>query len=161
MTQPLGIRTDVQLRALSAEAAELLIDLRAAHGELLTQLSSMEAVQSLPAPKAEQWAYARWKLSRASRTRRSAATACYTAALAGATPQEADAIRALMAQDVPMMERSRTHMETWTPERITADWAGYCVASRAIRASMHERVVAEQRVLVPILERMAGNALTA
>lgn len=141
-----------------ARALDALRVIRQAHADLLAELDNMERVQSAPAPTAEQWANARWKLSRASRTRRNLMESTYALALAAATsPLERDRVDHLRGQDAAMLARSRDHIARWTPDRIEADWAGYCAASRAMRASMAQRVRAEQDILLPLLARLAQD----
>jgi hypothetical protein len=135
-------------------AQELWEELDAAHAEILREMASMHAVQASAQPSPDQWAYARWKLSRASRRRRTCVERAYPVALAEATAFERARIVQLREQDPMMLARSRDHVSAWPPERIAEDWAGYCAASRAIRAGMTERVRAEQDVLIPILKRL-------
>ena len=134
---------------------KILIALAEAHAELKRELENMASLQTETKPSAERWAYARWKLSRASRARRTSAEQAYPIALAAATPAERLRIVHLQAQDATMLAASRDHIGQWTPERIADDWAGYCAASRVIRRSMADRVQAEQDILVPILARLS------
>lgn len=141
-------------RSVETGARAVLLALADAHAEVQRELATMEQIQTGPAPTAERWAYVRWKLSRASRQRRSAAEQAYPLVLSAATLAERVRIGLLQAQDPVMLAASRDHIATWTPDRITADWPGYCAASRVIRRSMADRVQAEQDVLIPILTRL-------
>lgn len=136
-------------------ASGVLATLKCAHEAVLTEAARMQAVQDLPNPTPDQWAQARWRLSRASRVRRTAVEQAYPVALAEATSFERSRIAELQAQDSVLLAASRDHVAQWPPERIQADWPGYCAASRQIRASMTDRVRREQLVLLPILSRAA------
>jgi hypothetical protein len=140
-------------RSTEPSARAMLTALAEAHAELRRELTNMEQLQTGPAPTAERWAYVRWKLSRASRQRRTAVDQAYPLALARATAAERVRIAQLQAQDPLMLATSREHIGHWTPERIAADWLGYCAASRLLRRSMADRVQAEQDILIPILTR--------
>jgi len=142
-------------RAGAPDARAVLLALTEAHAELRRELESMASLQTEATPSAERWAYARWKLSRASRTRRMTVEQAYPIALAGATPAERLRIAQLQAQDTDMLAGSREHIGQWTPERIASDWPGYCAASRVIRRGMADRVQAEQDILIPILTRLS------
>lgn len=133
----------------------VLIALAEAHDELRRELANMEQLQTGPAPTAERWAHARWKLSRASRQRRTVAEQAYPLALAQASAGERVRIARLQAQDPVMLSTSREHIARWTPDQIAADWLGYCAASRLLRRSMADRVTAEQDILIPILTRLS------
>ena len=140
----------------SHEAHALLAELSTAHGEVIKQSAAMQALQDQPQPRPDQWAYARWMLSRASRQRRTCVDKIYALLSVEALPHEAARVRALQDQDAAMLGTSRAHVSHWTPERIESDWAGYSRASRIVRQGMEDRVRAEQEVLIPILERIAG-----
>lgn len=140
--------------ATEPNARAVLAALADAHVELRRELANMEELQSERSPPAERWAYARWKLSRASRTRRTCMEQAYPLALAAATTSERVRVGQLQAQDPVMLAMSADHIARWTPERISGDWAGYCAASRVIRRSLTGRIRAEEEVVVPILARL-------
>ena len=137
------------------ESARLAAELTRAHEELLSELRNMEAIQSNASPDQAQWTSARWKLSRASRRRRMIVNDCYPLAMQSATALELTQLLSLRANDLPMLEKSRSHMEKWSREQIEADWVGYCAASAVIRMGMKERLVAERRIILPLLQRLA------
>jgi hypothetical protein len=141
----------------SGEARRLLTELEAAHAALLVELAAMQSLQDQPKPRPEQWAQARWKLSRASRQRRMIVDAIYPLVLAGGTVVDVHRIRQLQEQDTTMLAASHAHVGQWTPERISVDWSGYCDASRVIRRGMTDRVRAERDLLLPVLARLAAS----
>jgi hypothetical protein len=140
----------------SHEARSLVAELEAAHAALTNELAAMQRLQDGPQPGADQWAQARWKLSRASRQRRGCVDKAYTLIMAEGTAAEMLRVKHLQAQDGPMLAASHAHVGHWTPGRIEADWSGYCEASRAIRRGMADRVRAERELLLPILARLAA-----
>jgi hypothetical protein len=149
---------NLQPNMTGCSAARLLDALTRAHDEVLGELAKMQATQELPQPRPEQWAYARWKLSRASRNRRNAVQDCYGVLLDNAAPGELASVRKLQSDDGRVLEVSRQHMSQWTPERIEQDWSGYCAASAKIRRGMQERIAEERRALIPILQRVSAAA---
>jgi hypothetical protein len=140
----------------SQEARGLVTELEAAHTALSSELAAMQSLQDGPQPQPDRWAQARWKLSRASRQRRGCVDKAYILIMAEGTAAEILRVRQLQAQDGPMLAASHAHVGHWTPDRIEADWSGYCEASRAIRRGMADRVRSERELLLPILARLAA-----
>jgi hypothetical protein len=46
------------------------------------------------------------------------------------------------------------YAEKWTASSITADWGGYCKETSAILEALMNRLVRENRELLPLLERL-------
>lgn len=141
-----------------SDGARLRAALTLAHDQLLSELENMEVVQRSPTPERARWTSARWKLSRASRVRRMVLQDCYPIAMQSANIAELTELLVLRAEESPMLARSRAHVDAWPPDRIEQDWAGYCAASAALRSGMKQRVRAEQRIILPVLERIAGGS---
>lgn len=47
-----------------------------------------------------------------------------------------------------------SYTEQWSATAIEADWPGYCAASRAIIDALTNRIVRENRELLPLLDRL-------
>lgn len=139
------------------QAHALLFELEDAHLGLLQECAAMQALQDGPEPGPPEWTHVRWKLCQTSLRRRVLVPQIYPVVLAAATPSEAARVRALQEQDPAMLAASRAHIAHWTPERISVDWAGYSLASKAHRRGITDRIRTEQTVLIPILRRLAGG----
>ena len=46
------------------------------------------------------------------------------------------------------------YCDRWSANAIEADWAGYCIDTRAILDALENRLVRENRELLPLLERL-------
>ncbi|MGQ0589752.1 MAG: hypothetical protein ACT4N8_09505 [Sphingosinicella sp.] len=136
-----------------ARAAELRDELQQAHHDLLAALATLEELTAEPRPDPGRYPNARWRLSLASRRRRTVTTAACTELLGTASPDEASIIRALIAGEAHKLGESASHVRKWCMDAIAADWSGYCAASNALRKSMRDRITAEQAVLYPLLDR--------
>ena len=55
------------------------------------------------------------------------------------------------------MGASTKHVATWSLDEIIDDWAGYCRASEAMRRKMIDAISEEQRLLYPILKKLASD----
>jgi hypothetical protein len=131
----------------------LLDQLRHAHQQLEIALAGMDqAVQAHSAEKSD-YAMARWKLSQASRNRRTLVGRICQQLMPLVPPLESETLRNHHSDDLQMLHRSAAHVGRWTMDNIEADWAGYQEASRQIRATMSERLETEKKRLYPILER--------
>ncbi len=137
----------------SPPAADLLADLRDAHERLLAAIDDMEAATRAAEPGGDLYPRARWRLSQASRHRRSLVDAACSELLKRASAEDAKAMAALRADGESRLRASAAHVRTWTMERIDSDWPAYCRASALLRASMRERIASEKTVLYPLLSK--------
>lgn len=136
-----------------AYAARLLAELQQAHAELLDALAVLERLTGRPSPDPDPLANARWRLSLASRKRRSATAMVCAELLGDLSPGEAAAIDGLLAEGARQLSQSAAHVRKWTTAGIAADWRGYCAASAVLRGTMRIRIAAEQGILYPLLEK--------
>jgi len=82
----------------------------------------------------------------------------YALAAEQASPAQARALQQLRDEGKEQLSHSQSHLARWDKRAVEADWAGYCRASRAMRASMRRRIKAEQEILYPLLEGAMANA---
>ena len=129
----------------------MLSDLRESHQLLLAELQALEDATGNDAPDARDLAAIRWRLSRASRRRRSLVDQACDRLLPGASPATARQILALREGLGEALAASTRHVGCWTIDAVLADWAGYRAASAAMRRSMRQRITAEQALLYPLL----------
>ncbi len=142
----------------SAQVAQsLLAELKGAHRALLSEMANMESVTSKADMDQMRCVAARWKISQASLSRRTLAARICDYFLVRSPPAETAALRALRDDDQALLRRSASYVAAWSNSGIAADWAGYCAASRDIRVAMHDQIGREQRVLFPLLERLASR----
>jgi hypothetical protein len=131
---------------------QLLDELKQAHCKVTAQIANMDAITS-PGAKSEGYAAARWRISQASMNRRRASLLARVALIADATEQDKVSLRAIEQADEDLAKRSHAHIAAWAPDRLGADWIGYCSASRRIRLHMLAQISLEQKILYPMLER--------
>ncbi|MBS0477782.1 MAG: hypothetical protein JSR79_00590 [Proteobacteria bacterium] len=132
----------------------MLAKLKSLHGEILAGIATLESIVSADSPDPAALARARWQLTRASRNRGLLIAGDIFAAIERSGRIDAGALAALRADHHAAIAASSRHIAAWTPERILSDWPGYQQASAKHRASMRERIAAEQSALYPILERI-------
>lgn len=129
----------------------LLDELREAHSSVRDCLREMEAFTSRKDSNLLELTSARFRVSKASLTRRTLFTrACL--ALGTLRPDSGKAvIDSLRRLDGQMRARSASHVARWTVETIASDWPGYCAASREVRADMEQQLTTEEALLFPLL----------
>jgi hypothetical protein len=133
----------------------LLTELDEVHRQLVAEMVNIDAVTRGPQPSTEGIAAARWRISQASLRRRLLFNSICGALHPIVNEQERLSLKQLQEADQAMMLRSRVHVSAWLSDGIRGDWAGYCEASRAIRWHIDAYLTVEQRILFPILERLA------
>lgn len=67
--------------------------------------------------------------------------------------QEADAIRRLREDNGRRVQLTSDHVRRWTAQAVADDWNLYCEAFRGIRINVKDGILAEKRLLYPLLER--------
>ena len=134
-------------------------DLKNAHLDVRKCLEEMETITSKSELNRVELASARFRISKASLTRRTVASACLSA-LSGCQMESAKTVvESLRRLDLHMRARSATHVAHWTADRIEGDWWGYCRASRELRCEMGKQLITEATMLLPLLvaNRLAAN----
>src|SRR4051794_30465032 len=124
-----------------ANAGAMLKQLKEAHRELHAGIAAMQAMTRATGSNSDACATARWKLSQSSLKRRQLAAAIREMLRPTASESEAKLLKSVEESDHAQMLRSRTHIGTWTAEKINKDWRGYCDASKAIRRHMDAQIV--------------------
>lgn len=135
-------------------------DLKNAHSEVRKCLREMEAITSKSELDRVELTSARFRISKASLSRRTIASICLSA-LAGCRLESAKTVlESLRRLDLSMRARSATHVAHWTADRIEADWWGYCRASHELRNEMGKQLITEATMLFPLLvaNSLAANA---
>src|SRR6266496_3855844 len=85
---------------------QALNDLEHTHSELIAALDAMERATQAPTPDKSDYSNARWKLSVASRNRRSLAGKICQQLMPEASPQDAQTLKELFSADVKMLHES-------------------------------------------------------
>jgi len=138
----------------SRHSGSFLQQLHRAQSELDLAIMVMEAATQAQAPMPDKSSYAtaRWKLSLASRHRRSLIGRICQRLTPLVSPDDAATLKGLHQRDMEMLHNSAAHVGRWTLEAIEHDWDGYRQASRKIRLSMSARIDEEKHLLYPILQ---------
>ena len=79
----------------------------------------------------------------------------YPRLLASTDPAIAATARAFNEEMGGLAAAFSRYSETWNATAIAADWPGYCEASRTIIEALTNRIVRENRELLPLLDRAA------
>jgi hypothetical protein len=136
-----------------ASGPALLAELTAAHAALLERIAELGAITGQAAAPRLEYSAARMRLSQASIDRRTV----LNRTLRHLSEQADDATALVLARvreaDGELIAHSVKHLATWTAESISADWRGYCEASREMRDHMARTVHAEAELLKPLLAR--------
>lgn len=161
MTTPAGRSEDRQVNPLAQTAlsgsmsvgAQLLTQLKQAHDALLTELDAMDEVHAERTPDFNHYTTVRWRLTKASRARRTIIEQAVTKLRERASPADLAVLTKLRAEDIEAVRRSSEHVYRWTAEAVRQEWASYRQASATVRASMRARIRLEQESLIPLLAR--------
>lgn len=138
-----------------APSRSLLTEAQLAHDAVLQEIANFNQVTFGPMPDHASLATARWRLSSAS-LQRGILSARIIQFLGGrADTAASQAICAFRSADDQMLHRSARHVRDWTVRSIAKDWAGYCNASREIRAHMANHLSLERELIFPLLEHPA------
>lgn len=131
----------------------LLAELQAAHNELFACIAAMESVTASATPDPVQLTGARFRISKASLSRRILWRRIHSHLGLRVSPGDARVLDELMQLDLKQFERSSDHVARWSAESVIREWAGYRSASRSIRGYMTAAIRDEQRLLYPMLQR--------
>ena len=135
----------------------MLARLRDLHAALLAAITEMETAAAQTVPDEARLGTIRWTLSRASRRRHMLIEdTIYPYLLARVAPADIDRLLALREDARALRAASTAHVGRWNARTIIDEWDTYRSASAAITTAMRARVVAEQRLLYPVLERLGS-----
>ena len=131
----------------------MLNRLKSLHAEILGLLDELEQVARSPLPEIGLLSGVRHKLTRASRSRTMLLETAYPRLCAGATAVEKALIDRLRREGKDQLISSAEHIGTWSVRQITAQWSGYCAASRRMRVAMRVRIEDEKKIY-PLLDHL-------
>lgn len=138
-------------RLVLATPVTLLQGLEAAHREVEASLDEMDLVAGDAVPDAVRFASVRLRAGQAILAKRQITTKVCNHLIPTVAIEDAEAIRDLKYRDSERSNLISDHVRRWTPDAITNDWQGYCQASREMRGGVREMIVAEKRLLYPLL----------
>lgn len=137
----------------------MLIELKTLHRELLAAIAAVEQLVADAEPDRGRLPAARASLVNASARRRRWIENHVYPHLDGQLPAEDQrGLDALRDENVDLRAQSLAHVNDWTIEAIVRDWNGYRRAAAAMMASMRQRILAEQELLYPLLDRLPARA---
>jgi hypothetical protein len=138
-------------------ADDLLIQFDSAQKLLIDSIADLARATSASAPECAEYSAARLRISEAGLAR----TAAFNAVCEFLRPRLGTAqwtiVAALKAADTGLRLYSAAHVAEWTDERIVADWAGYCLASKGMRMRTGEMIHRGRAVLCPLLEQISKS----
>ncbi|MDB5580841.1 MAG: hypothetical protein JWR80_6017 [Bradyrhizobium sp.] len=135
----------------------MLAQLKDLHTALLAAIAEMETAAAQTVPDGARLGTIRWTLSRASRHRHMLIEdTIYPHLLACVAPADIDRLLALREDARALRVVSTVHVGRWNARTIIDEWDTYRSASAAMTTSMRARVVAEQRLLYALLERLGS-----
>jgi hypothetical protein len=137
----------------------LLASLRTSHEVLVTEMENMESLTREATPEDSRLPGMRWRLSQASLARRTLSARICDHIQPVVEALELAEIKQLQVADRAWARESAAHIAHWSARSIQQDWEDYCRASRRIRWKMRGHLKMEQRLLFPILERLARRAI--
>jgi len=133
------------------DSLALFEELKAAHANLQSAIDDLDHLTRGPVPGKELLDSVRWRISRASLSRRLLWGKIHCDFAPIADESKRAALRHLQEADIRLLRDSAEHVAKWTTETILDDWPAYCRASERMRLKMIEAVSAEKRILYPIL----------
>lgn len=144
----------IEDQAFGFRPAQMLVQLQAAHDEVLAAMEMMERVTNRNATQL-QYLRARFAISSASMRRRELFHRFCRQLRTRLQGTDLECLREAQQVDRALTSQSIAHVSRWTSQAVGADWGGYCEASGRIRAEMKHELDTEERLLMPILERLA------
>jgi hypothetical protein len=129
--------------------------LATAHVALISALDAKREATRQATPDPIAICRARWNLSRANRQHRSLLDNILQALLPGATPEERVRIEDMREDLMRQVMVSTQHVQSWTPERIIAEWPLFCAASAEYQAGLELRAEVEKELIMEMLTRRA------
>jgi hypothetical protein len=138
-------------RETHSSNSALLDELKAAHAHLMRAIDELGELTRGPLPSKEVLDKVRWKLSKASLSRRMLWSKIHCDLAPGSGEDVKSELRHLQEVDMGLLRHSTEHVARWTADRIIDDWPSYRLASEHMRAKMIEAIAAEKRILYPLL----------
>ena len=137
----------------------LLASIRTCHERLATEMDNMESLTSEAEFDGFRLSSQRWRLSQASLARRTLSVRICDQIRPIVAALELADIKQLQEADRALARESATHVGRWSAGSIQQYWDDYCLASREMRRKMATHLGMEQKLLFPILERLARHAI--
>jgi hypothetical protein len=132
----------------------MLDQLKALHDDIVMFIGELEKLTAAPIPKLDAVADTRLRLTRASRRRTTLLeTQIYPHLLDRVPPADRQRVESLRNSGKARLQASVGHIGQWTLQEVRDRWSDYGRASRAMRASMRERVEEERAIIYPLLTR--------
>jgi hypothetical protein len=131
----------------------LLPALKAAHRRIESCIAELETITSGGLPDAARFGAIRLRVGQANLARRQIARRICSHLIAVTSIDKVEAVRELQRRDCEQFQRTSELIGCWTPQVLQNDWRGYCNASRRVRDGLREIVVAEKKLLYPLLQR--------
>lgn len=129
------------------------------HQDLISGIEEVRKLTELPEPDLGRLALARLRLSRLSSARsRFVTEQIIPALLASADDALREELTNMQKAFAEKRLRSSEHVSAWSTQSIAADWEGYKLASRAVRAMMEEQINRERSVLGDRLRHTIASA---
>jgi len=137
----------------------LLDQLRDLHERTCTAALEMERLTAATSADPRLLPGARLQLARLSRLRTTLLDqTIYPMLLARLGSVDAETLYRLRDERMGVARIASEHTGYWTPERVTADWAGYQRACVGMFAAIRARVEAERAALYPLIEKATALA---
>lgn len=144
-----GVQSSAERKA---SHGALLAELQAAHANLQKAIDELAKLTEGPVPTKAELVDTRWRVSRASLSRRSLWARIQMTLSAGKHHQ--DVLRRLQEMDIALLRASTDHVGKWSPEAVLSDWTGYCLASANMRTQMKAAIGVEKQLLYPLLDQL-------
>lgn len=132
-----------------------LAEMHRVHDQLLRAMSEMAAATNTPTPVRQQYAGARWRLSKAGNSYRALWAQLRPRILPHMDGKELDELASVDLSKAELRCLSSESLGRWSVETIDVNWPAYCEESRRIRWKLMALVRHEKRYIVPVLERLA------
>lgn len=133
----------------------LLASIRTCHERLAAEMDNMESLTCEAEPDAFRLSSLRWRLSQASLARRTLSFRICDQIRPIVAPAELADIKQLQEADRALARESATHVGRWSASSIQQYWTDYCRASGEMRRKMATHLGLEQKLLFPVLDRLA------
>jgi hypothetical protein len=150
-SHPLTVRSRAQ-EIGERDSGSFLPLLQAAHGELEACIGELESVTNDRFNEIAITA-ARMRIGAANADKHFAVREACAYLFPIVEPHEAEALRQLQEDNWQRVKLTSSHVRHWTAAAVADDWNGYCEAFRAIKTKVNEGIMAERRLLYPLLER--------
>ncbi len=137
----------------SLAAADMFKGLQQAHAEVRACLRDMEDVTSRSMPDRLEYTRVRYRISRASMSRRTLFSSICAELSRNASVDEAAIIRQVRDADRSLLSKTGSHVIYWTSDAVAADWRGYCAAALHMGREMAVELELEDGLLFPLLKR--------